>query len=213
MDHLFIFLLLINISSNLFGQNTTQPTTQVFIKTAPLSFIDVFGNTAALVSIETKLQNKISISLDAGVLYHSLGYGLQNNRGWRTGIELRYYLKNKQNYYIGTSYTFKDQQYDFEETITIDGLNPYKKNNAYSKKVSTINLLYGIQSIQINKRFFINYFGGFGIRFKNTSTMGLTSTEIKNRGFGDSTVLTSMNETGTNLRPNIVLGFKLGWQL
>lgn len=213
MRHLFLLLLLIPVSSYLLGQNTAQPSTQFFIKTAPLSFVDIFGNTAALVSIEAKMQNDISISIDAGILYHSLAYGLQNNRGWRTGIELRHYLKNKANHYIGTSYTFKSQQYDFEETINIHGLSSYKKDNAYSKKVSTINLLYGIQSIHSNKRFFINYFGGLGLRFKNTSTMGLTSTEIDNRDFGDSQVLSSMNETGINIRPNVILGFKLGWQL
>ncbi len=213
MHQIINILIIVSIPFLGIGQSTafTEPT--LMAKIAPLSLIDAFGNTSCLLSLETMMNADYSISIDGGFFYHSIAYGLQNNRGWRTGLEFRRYFENKKGRYLATSITYKDQSYEFTETLIFPNDNQYEKDNAYTKQVATFNLLYGIQNVVLDKRFFMNTYVGAGIRYKKTQSVGLTLEENEYRDYGDSQVLTLMNETGNRWLPNIVAGFKLGWVL
>lgn len=213
MKQLINVLLLILAPLFLLGQTNELATPKWMIKTSPLSLIDVFGNTSAVVSIEVKRRKSTSIEIGAGIFYHSLGYGLQNNRGWRSAIELRHYFKQQNDRYLAINLAYKNQSYEFIESIQIGNSDPYEKQNAYHKKVTTLNVLYGLQKITLNKRFFLNPYVGVGLRYKQVTASGLTQEERQARDYGDSSVLLYMNSLEQKLYPNLALGFKIGWVL
>ena len=214
MNLLIFFFCLLTFPILLLGQqNTALSQPKAALKITPLPLIDVFGNNAAILSLEKSLKNNTSISLEIGALYHSIGYGLQNNRGWLLGGEWRKYLKEKQGKYWALRFRHRSQRYEFTDLIDIGGVLPYEKTHGYEKSVTTLTALYGSQKLKVNKRFFIDAFAGFGIKYKHTETPELTFSEKENRDNGDSQVLSLLNKTGERFLPNPALGFRLGYLL
>ncbi len=214
MNHLLILIFLLGFYLPFFGQQSDpllQP--KLALKIAPLLLTDLFGNNAALLSLEFRGTKNSSISLEMGALYHSIGYGLQNNRGWILGGEWRKYLKGKDGKYWAVRFRHRSQKYEFTDLIDIEGIPPYEKTHRYEKSVSTLTALYGSQKWKVNKRFFIDAFAGLGIKYKHTQTPELTFWEKENRDNGDSQVLSLLNKTGERFLPNPALGFKIGYTL
>jgi len=103
---------LLNTHLTLFRQanESVQQEPQLALKIAPLPLIDVFGSNIAILSLEKELKNNTSISLEMRGLYHSIGYGLQNNRGWIGGIEWRQYWKEKEGKYWAVCFRHRSQE-------------------------------------------------------------------------------------------------------
>ncbi|MEZ4886222.1 MAG: hypothetical protein R3E32_15920 [Chitinophagales bacterium] len=214
MNYLPCLILLLSLQLSLSGQqNTALPQPELALKIAPLPLIDIFGGNAGIVSLEVGGMGRTAISLEMGLLYHSIGYGLQNNRGWILGIEWRQYFKKQAHRYIAVSCRYKSQQYEFTETIDIPNVPTYEKDNAYTKQISTLSVLYGWQKVKVDKRFFVDAYAGLGIKYKDTMSLELTKMEESNRDNGDSQVLSLLNSTGKHLIPNPALGFRLGYLL
>ncbi len=212
MKNLLLLLLFLNLQANIFGQNDISPNTQLLVKIAPLPLIDFFGNNACILSIEGKRQS-LSVSADLGFLYHSIGYGLQNNRGFVGGIEVRKYLKKQAHKYFALGLRYKDQAYDYTDSIAIAGTPKYGKEYTYEKKVTAFNVMYGIQKVRVESRFLVNAYIGLGIKIKSTTGLGLTEEEAQNRDYGDSQVLPLLNKVGDHVFPNPLLGVKIGYAL
>lgn len=214
MNKLIISLLLLSFHLTLFAQQT-KPTShpKLALKIEPLPLIDVFGNNAAVLSLEFRGTKNRSISLEMGALYHSIGYGLQNNRGWLIGGEWRKYVTQKEGKYWSVRFRHRSQEYEFTDLIDIEGNPPYEKTHRYEKSVSTLTALYGSQKWTVNKRFFTDVFVGFGIKYKNVKTPELTFEEEENRENGDSQVLRLLNKTGSRFLPTPALGFRVGYRL
>jgi len=210
---LLLILVLVSINLTALGQTDNIANPKLLIKISPLSLIDIFGNTSCNISLESKKINNISVSTDVGILYYSIGYGLKNNRGWRGGLEIRKYFKKSNEEYVAINYSYKNQEYEFCDSIIFKGLPKYSKVSTYSKEVHLLNILYGVQAIPSNKKFFVNGYIGIGIRYKNTRSIGLTNEELDHRDYGDSQIIPIINWTGKHLVPNIVLGFKIGYVL
>jgi len=116
MKNLLVLFTFLSIQATVFGQNEALPKTQFFLKIAPLPLIDFFGNNACIISIEGK-RKSFSVSADVGFLYHSIAYGLQNNRGFIGGIEARKYLKEQPQKYFALGLRYRYQTYDYVDSI------------------------------------------------------------------------------------------------
>ncbi|MFK7907609.1 MAG: hypothetical protein AB8B69_20900, partial [Chitinophagales bacterium] len=108
---------------------------------------------------------------------------------------------------------YRYQTYDYIDSIAIAGMPVYGQEDNYQKKVTTFNMMYGIQKIKVNSRFLVNGYIGLGIKIKNATAIGLTQEEAENRDYGDSQVLPLLNKIGNHLFPNLLLGVKIGYAL
>lgn len=213
LKQIFYSIIFILLSNPLVAQGDEVAYPRAIAKIAPLSLIDVFGNTSCLLSLEVRPSRQFSCAIEGGFFYHSLGYGLKNNRGWRSGIEVRRYVQSVSGQYIAINATYKKQAYEFAETIILTPDLAYERSNAYTKQVSTINALYGVQKLSKNRRFGMDAYLGFGLRYKKTNSNGLTPVEANHRDYGDSLVLEKMNQTGEHYLINTTIGLRLGWIL
>ncbi len=201
-----IFLLTI---CNAYGQSESDQKSKLSLKFAPLSLIDFYSGSSYRGGVEIDLTKHFSIYQECGGYFKKFN-GQTNTKGYVLKSELRYYLSSTDPLYLSIEYFYKRQNYNYGDSIYF----PTQYNVAYNvdKYVTAFTLKSG-SLILLNKYFYIDIFGGLGIRYKNIRT-NLSESEKEHRWYyNDSMSQTFMNGDRKGFVLNIDVGVKIGFNL
>jgi hypothetical protein len=211
--------------------NVYSQTEKILIKFCPLALVDINIPTVQA-GLELKISKKITWYNEFGIRYRKgliesyADTSFIASSGYKIKSEIRYYFKNKQ------AFTFNGPYFAANIFFIKDRHNreiPYLRNNVppvmtddfgVKKSVSGFNLVFGYQKrLPIPKKFFIEFYGGFGIRLTNNNTIGeqynkSTDTILDAQGpkisqFGES----GDANKGFSISPNFTLGFRISFKL
>jgi hypothetical protein len=174
---LFVFLLIP-------FANFAQHERPIF-KLAPLALVDEFGFPAITGGLEWSFSPKISWYNEVGIRYRTGSYekvdtSFVSPNGFKVKTELRYYFdewfgrapQRFHEYYVGVNFFYNQDRHN-------QAINYYQQNDSTTvreddfgvlKKVWGANLIAGWQT-HLSKRIMFEVYGGFGIRFRNITTV------------------------------------------
>lgn len=182
---------------------------KIAIKAAPLSLLDIYSGSSYRGGIEFKIKSRVGFAFEAGGYFKNFN-GLSNIKGYILKSEIRYYFVEGDGTYVGLEYLYKNQSYDTGDSI-IDAFSYYRDYHI-DKKINCITLKGGAVTF-FSKKFFVDYFFGIGIRFKNVFS-DLSEYEKLHRFYlNDSMSLPAQHRDGKRVVPNFDMGIKIGFKL
>ncbi|WP_395044972.1 hypothetical protein [Flavobacterium sp.] len=215
-----LLLLLFSISSSYAQQeiiNESDLDPKVVLYIAPLSLIDFFDGPSIRYGTDIKLQNKLSFSLEAGNYLPSNQSVKINSSGYLIKPEIKFrILENKYNtQYLGIEYQYKQQSYDFKDSISINDGPNFEKQYSMKRKMNCISLKYSFVE-ELGEKFTFTYYFGLGIRFLKSSN-NLSQEEndgiLDDEFHGGTQVESLIRPIGTINTVNISIGIKFGYIL
>ena len=176
-----------------------------------MSLVDFTNGGSVALIAESFPTRKISVSMELGTYYSLAGYGMKKLHGWRSGFEMRYYFNENKtwDYFFGVRYFYKKIGFDVTDSVKLDSI-PYAKTHLDHKEVNVIDLIFGTRNFSPGKKFEHEFYFGIGIRFKNTTTFGLTPDEVDNRVYGNSLFLPLIMQSGNSVHLDLLFGIKIG---
>ena len=196
-----------------YTQKESELNNSLNISFSPLPFIDFYSGSSYRFASEVRLFNEVKFQLEYGGYLKSFN-GVEDVKGYTLRPELRFYLNEDAVYgsYISVEYFFKNQSYWSVDSINIYQQDNYRKEYQVSKIIQAFSV--NIGGILKSGRWFVNYYGGLGVRFKNVNCT-LTDEEYNNIDYGeyDAIAYKITNECGNSIKLNIIAGFRLGFIL
>ena len=174
-----------------------------YIYTEPLTVLSASG-----VNLGTELGISNRLAITNGFSYGFIWYFLKEK------VEIKLYfreddLKNYRNYVSG-GFTYKESQRNYGDSIYTDTSNYYTKYEVH-RIIRAYTARYG-QIYSFDQKLFFEWYVGIGVRYRNISCLGLTNEEIQNRIIG-SPERAAFYHCGKSTVPDVVLGFKLGFNI
>jgi hypothetical protein len=223
--------ILIIILLALFSLSACSQSEKVLIKFCPLTILDLNEPTIQG-GIELKVSNKITWYNEFGIkIGHSLSDSYTDtafvkSNGFKVKSEIRYYYKNKDkftfdgNYFAANIFFIHDlhnRAITYSQSQSTD-TSTRTDDFGVKKNVYGINFVYG-QQTAISKRFYIDVYGGLGLRLRNIST--INEEYNKNTDIIQDPIdpkIWEIGETadanaGFSILPNFTLGFRLCYRL
>lgn len=206
---------------------TRLPKNKWFLYTSPLQAIDVFSTPMLTLGTEYFVRDNVSLSAEFGAKYTNLprrdfNLSFLENRSFLYRLETKWYnfinLTNDVhlNEYLGLEYRLLKSQFN-------DNINYFEANTnnfditdnfATKKTVAIVNLKYGIL-VPLGKRFYFDFYSGFGIRIKSFKHFNLEYDRsihwLNNNGEWFS--FNSFQDYDKRAFFNYALGFKFGIKL
>ncbi|MEY4835135.1 MAG: hypothetical protein RI980_1250 [Bacteroidota bacterium] len=208
------FLILTNFC---FSQRNTLVRENFSVTISPLSLIDVFDGSSIRIGADMRLTNNVRFSFEAGSYYKELTTYKIKPIGFIIKPEIKFCVitKSENNQYLGIEYQYKEQAYDFKDSISINHGDNFEKQYSIKRKMNCISLKYSCVE-KISKKITFEYFGGFGIRFLRSSN---NLTKEENEGILDDEIHGG-TQAEYQIRPigkintvNFIAGIKLGYIL
>lgn len=213
-EKLSCFLMLFLFTQFLLAQKPTD--NSMIINMSPLALADIFDGASIRVGGEVKLHRNISASLETGTYLTYLKSTKINPHGFLIRPSIKRYL-NKQSCtgkFIALEYQYKNQRYDFRDSIVID-TDRIEKQYAMKRIVHSLVLKYG-KLANIGKNFVLEWHCGVGIRHIRSHS-NLTKEEsdgILTGEAGDCPIQEDfIRLTGTRIFPDFHAGIKIGYRL
>ncbi|HTL80974.1 MAG TPA: hypothetical protein VL651_04685 [Bacteroidia bacterium] len=229
MNKLLLFFFLFFSASGLYSQSDSIPVDSTnlsydtlsfrsfYIKTSPLTPFDLFNGGSVNLVVESFPVKRISVSPEMGFYYPLNGLGFKNLRGWRSGLEIRYYYKflydsiGSEGQFIGIRYLHKGNSFDVTDSIDQGLSSSYLKSYHLTKSVDIADFVWGLRYQPwhgMEKEFYV----GLGVRYKDATIDGLTSTEIDERDWGnDTNIQPRLLSNGETIDVDILIGFRFGF--
>ncbi len=189
------------------------------ILTEVLAPVDFYGGPSYRLGAELKVWRNLALYAEAGGYYSYLPSGDQSAlRGSIFLPEIKYYLNTAgftTGRYVALQYTYKDQKNNLSDTVTLPGPPPpvrIKKGYTLYTILQSINLKYGNEVIRSN-HLTLDYFGGIGVDFRNSSTSLSPSEQNSIVHTGDYSITESRFAPGKTIYPNITFGFRIGFHV
>ena len=183
---------------------------------APLALVDVYDGASFRPGFEMQINRNFSLAIETGLYLPYLPATKIRPHGYLVKPMVRYWLskKGKSQNYIAGEYFFKDQDYNFKDTLET-ATQRYEKRYAIKRQVHGLSVRYG-RVKQIGKNFMLDFYGGVGVRHVH-STSNLTQAEsdaILTGIDGDCPLQQDiLRITGNRWYPNFLLGIRIGYQL
>jgi len=226
---LFIALVSVFISTNAYTQKNN-----VIIKFCPLALFDMASFPTIQGGVELKISNKISWYNEFGIQYfvpptQKYDTSFLSPHGYKIKTEIRYYFHNKnqqykrkasRDFYFAANAFFTHQTYNTEISYypVTDSSQYLIDGFGVKKDVWGLNLVGGCQK-KIGKKFMLDFYAGFGVRFRYVNTVG------KEFAYGKDVLITpiDVNVIGTKNRieaeggfssaPNFSCGIRICYRL
>jgi len=209
-----IILLLTSISISLYGQKDNDEGNLIAVTIGVLPLIDVYQGSSYRIGIEKGLSSKSSVFVQGGGYLYNFNYRTKFS-GYILRAEYKRFFSNHDTtplgHYLAIDCFHKDQAYSRIDTIKIDSMDDYTTENRLTKSTTCINVKFGQTSGEARK-LFLEYFVGLGIRIKNTMT-NLQDEEYSTIDFPESQAQPFELERGLIYRPNLTLGFRIGYRI
>jgi hypothetical protein len=169
--------------------------------------IDFYSGSSYRGGMEFRIKSKIGVYLEAGGYFKNFN-GLSNIKGYIIKTDLRWYFDTEEDLYFSIGYLYKRQNYNTADSITIG--NGYFKNYKVDKYINCVTLNFG-QHYYLNQHFYLDFFGGLGIRYKNVHSDLAEEEKSKRFYYNDSMSLPLQHGDGKRFLPNFDLGLKLSF--
>jgi hypothetical protein len=201
-------------------RNFSDQDSKIFFKLSLLPLVNPYDGYSVRAGGEFKLTGNTSLALEGGGYFSYTNSGLgSGTSGVIINPEFRYYLnRNKETVgrYIALGYAYKDQTYNWADTIALvqgSSVNKYFRDYEVHKISNTADLKYGGLRV-FDTHWVVDWFFGLGIVFKNTSS-SLSDAEQKSIvSYGDFGGYESYkNEVGKIIAPAFTAGIKIGWRI
>lgn len=181
---------------------------------APLSLVDLYDGASLRPGIEIPLNEKLAFGFESGIYLPYLNETKIRPHGYLIRPSLKYYFaKNgvRTGKYLEGEYFFKDQDYNFRDSLEVGDLR-YSKRYAMQRKIHAFSVRYG-KVVSFGKHFRLDYYAGIGVRYLDSKS-DLTEAEsdaILTGSDGDCTPQQDIiRKTGHLWYPNFLLGIKIG---
>ena len=183
---------------------------KICLKFSPLSFIDIYNGSTARMGVEYKLKDNYS-------LYNEIGTFIptgNKNSGILSRCEFKCYFNSADKIngqYVSVELFYKNQSYNTKDSIR--GTVKYSKDYTVSKNVGCLTIKYGFMQV-CKYRFVIDGYVGLGVRGKIVRS-SLTEEENNKLMSSDDSYNINLliNKAGTFIRPNVDIGFKIGYRI
>ena len=207
-------LFIVMISAPLWSQEEERKTYTVTL--APLALADVYDGASFRPGFEMQVSKSVSLALETGLYLPYLPATKIRPHGYLVKPMVRYWLskKGKTQNYIAGEYFFKDQDYNFKDTLET-GTIRYVKRYAMKRAVHGLSMRYG-RVKQIGKKFMLDFYGGVGARhIRSTSDLTEAESDAILTGIDGDCPLQQdiLRITGNRWYPNFLLGIRIGYQL
>ncbi len=208
--------LLIILSSKAVYTQTSTVENSVIVNFSPLAMADIFDGASLRVGGEMKVVRNYAIALETGVYLPYLKATKIEPHGFIIRPSFKRYLNGKvcSGKYIALEYQYKNQGYDFRDSIVIDE-NRYEDQYTMKRKVHSLVFKYGHLK-NIGKHFILEWHCGVGIRHIRSDS---DLTEEQEDGIltgeaGDCPIQEDfIRLTGTHIFPDFHAGIKIGYRL
>ena len=220
-----IILTLLTLNSNAQKEN-------ILIKFCPLALIDDISFPTIQGGLEFNLSKKITWYNEVGIKYrksfidNDVDTNFIKSSGFKLKTEIRYYFQNRSKFsfegsYLAANIFYTKDNHNNQIDYFHNGDTTKMLTDAFGvkKNVLGLNFIFGHQQ-KLNKRFLIDAYCGFGIRYRNISTINEEYSKTKDVSANQSTDpnirIMRLNvdaETGNNIVPNLTLGLRLTYRL
>jgi hypothetical protein len=223
MKVLFVFLF------GLSALHVNSQSEKIIAKFCPLALADVNMPTIQA-GFEVKLLKNVTWYNEFGVKYTKniveryVDTSVVPSNGYKIKSEFRYYLMNKGTFqfegaYFAANVFFVKDMYNRQISYRQNGIQSININDfGVDKNVLGFNAVFGYQR-NLAKKVFFEAYGGLGIRLRNISTVReefnkntdvlLNATDPKINTIGEKGDVNG----GFSFRPNLTLGFRIGFGL
>jgi hypothetical protein len=183
------------------------------IRFAPFSLIDFYNGSCYKGGMEIQMMKRYSVFVDAGGYVKNFNV-FKNYTGHIIEVGLKRYFHQDAELrgpYFGLNFSYKDQAFDFEDSIPTLSGNQILKYRTH-KFVTCGNFIFGNSTV-IRNRWFIDVYGGLGLRVKQVNSSAEKSQIDKGLAYGDSMSLYFIVTPGKFIYPNLHFGFRFGYRL
>ena len=208
--------LLAIVFTNAFNAQELATDNSILVTMSPLALTDMFDGPSLRLGSEVKMRRNIAAVLEGGYYLHYLKSTKIDPSGYLIRPSLKYYL-NKQNCsgkYIALEYQYKNQDYDFRDSIVMDG-SRFEKEYAMKRVIHSVVFKYG-KLKNIGNHLTLEWYCGAGIRHIRSHS-DLTAAEengILTGEAGDCPIQEDfIRLTGTRIFPDFRAGIKIGYRI
>lgn len=215
---LIIALLFAFVFNEAHAQDTTLSRPQLLLTINPISLIDPFGPTALRIGLDRALSPNFTIGLELCGFYNYYPESIDPDKlqGAACRLSAIRWLDRRSDEVIGleVGVSYKQTAGMVSDTIRIDGLPPYDLPYHLDRKVLIARLCF-VHRTNRAKRYWMEYYYGLGVRFKNATCAGISPEELDARSSGsdpnDPGLITPYEHAcGRFVQPDLVLGLRLG---
>ncbi len=215
-----VVILLLSITSSLAQKEINKESyldPKIVLYIAPLSLIDFFDGPSIRYGTDIKLNNKFSFSLEVGNYFLRSKSVKINTSGYLIKPEIKFrILENKYNtQYLGIEYQYKQQSYDFKDSLSINGGTNFEKQYSMKRKMNCISLKYSFVE-NLGEKFTFTYYFGLGIRFlKSYNNLSQEENEgiLDDEFHGGTQIESLIRPIGKINTANFLIGIKFGYIL
>ena len=215
---LLLILLTFNLINSQNQLENDQKEFNLIAGIAPLSLIDIFDGISIRPTVDIKLYKNYALGLEYGHYLDIDGEFKRGQTGYLIKSTFKYYLNQERVYgkYVAIEYQYKDASYGLDDQISLPNQEPFLKNYSMNRKSNLYTLKFG-ETKSMGKYFVIDFYVGLGVRFLKSTAIGISQEELNNisttEDNEDTLIEGFYTEPGNFIRPNLTLGFKLGYKI
>lgn len=189
---------------------------RVILTMSPLALGDMFDGPSLRIGGEVKLHRNIALALEGGYYLQYLKSTKIDPHGFLLRPSIKRYLdkKNCTGKFIAIEYMYKNQGFDFRDSIVLD-TDRFEKQYTMKRVIHSAVFKYG-NLIPIGKKFLLEWHCGVGIRHIRSDS-NLTAEEedgILTGEAGDCPIQEDIIRlTGTRIFPDFRAGIKIGYKI
>jgi hypothetical protein len=226
----FKFLVLLLIICNLsLGQRINNKNNWI-VKANVSSFFDMAAFPSVQLSVEKKISQYVSMSLEAGYQLYSFRHSdtsFLNPEGFKAGFELRYFLPRflkgvginpvAEGIYTGFRPFYRQYQYNAYVPVLMnpDHVRHYEDNFASKNKVYGFCFLFGFQR-SVYKKIIFDLYSGAGIMNRQIENTGLQYDKASGDIIGGTGLMQFMDRfklsESSGIWPSFSFGFRIGYK-
>lgn len=182
------------------------------IRFAPFQLIEFYNGASYRGGLDLEIGPRWGLTLEAGGYFRNFN-GLKDIRGFQVDGGIKCYLSPERDnsFYILLNSSYRESGFNFGDSIAN---NPnYYQEYRIEKYITCLNLSFGEHARIKDSRFFIDYWAGLGVRFRNVHASIPKEILIKGIEYSDSQAAFFMFTPGKAVWPNATVGFRIGFRL
>lgn len=211
----FILLIFLAFSKIVSAQSPAEGNTLI-MTISPLALGDVFDGASIRLGAEVTLRDNIALAFEGGYYLEYLKSTKIDPHGFLLRPSIKRYLnkKNGTGKFIAIEYMYKNQGFDFRDSIVVE-TDRFEKQYTMKRVIHSAVFKYG-NLIPIGKKFTLEWHCGVGVRHIRSDS-NLTPEEedgILTGEAGDCPIQEDIIRlTGTRIFPDFRAGIKIGYKI
>ncbi|MEL6635699.1 MAG: hypothetical protein AAFW73_00785 [Bacteroidota bacterium] len=172
----------------------------------PLALVDFYQGGSLRLGGRLQVAPRYSLLVEGGPYLAGLSYNVGDLTGYNFRAELAYNYSSW--YYWSLSYFYKDHAYSLTDDLLENG-QVVDRTYGLQKYVHSIGFRWGRLRWKHGASWFLDLYGGMGLRWRNVRRDGLAAAELTNLQ-SDSIVYEFLRRSGQRWSPEFSIGLRLG---